>query len=86
MKLRYDLMRKILAHVEAQPPNSEIQGIEVACYERSEVDYHVHLAVQAGYLEAIDIGTLGKPMQYMVRSLTWDGQKALERLRKEGCC
>lgn len=52
---------------------------EIDGYETDDIDYHVELCGQAGYMQV-------EPMpngRYKVRELTWAGHEALANLREQ---
>jgi len=72
------LILAILRFTRAQPINGGHRIPAMSGYEQDVVDYHVHLCGQAGYLEALDVTSIGDDApQYIVRRITWDGHNVL---------
>lgn len=85
MKRRMKLIGLILKHVEQAPHTGEIQIPEFQDYTRNEVEYHVTLCSEAGYLDIVVDPRDKTPV--MIHRLTWEGHEALEKLyqKKTGC-
>ena len=85
MKRHMKLIFKILEYVETHKTNgNNVPVPEFDDYERSEVEYHVKLCEEAGYVDTVVINKDGPPQQ--IRRLTWSGHDELDRMRKDGCC
>lgn len=81
MKRKMKLICMILAHAEKAPHIGGISLPELADYTEEEIQYHVKLCSQAGYLD-IAIEPQYKLPRH-IDSLTWEGHEALDRLRAE---
>lgn len=86
MKRDWDVIREILIEVEVLG-NDERDHLTYALYDNpTEADQlkseHAILLWKAGYLEAIDVGTLMGPA-IMSPSLTWQGHDLLDTLRSK---
>lgn len=82
MERHADLIISILRHVREQPVNGGFRMSAICGYDKDVVDYHVHLCVQAGYLEALDVTSLADTApQYIVRRITWHGHEQLGPFR-----
>ena len=85
MKRHRKLIFEILKYVESAKANGEkIPLPEFDDYNRHEVEYHVKLCEEAGYVDLV-VSAQDHSPEAIVR-LTWNGHNALDRLRKEGCC
>ncbi|MDE0534346.1 MAG: DUF2513 domain-containing protein [Albidovulum sp.] len=86
MKRQMKLIFQILKYAEANVHNGEPAPMpEFDEYSRSEVEYHVKLCDQAGYIDYIHGGGKRKA-PVSIENLTWAGHDALDRMRKDGCC
>jgi hypothetical protein len=84
MKRDLDLVRKLLLTMETSPhgfinPNLVIEG-----YSSEQIGYHVHLMMQAGLVNGVDITSQNSqsPMA-MPTALTWHGHEFLDACRNE---
>ena len=79
MKRDKALIRQVLRHFEAQPDFGNLPYPAIDNVEAEMVAYHVHLCVQAGFL---DVTGDRKPLQvlrrYRVAGLTWKGHELLD--------
>ena len=82
MKRDMELVRKILFAVEDQgaTPIDWIDEFLIEGYADEAVGYHVWMLAQAGFLEAINLSTLGG-FSYAPRCLTWQGAELLDAIR-----
>ena len=78
------LMFRILRHFEAQPTYGNLTYPELADVAPDVLAYHVHLAAQAGFIEAAmtDPRVANALPHYEVYGLTWAGH---ELLHPNGC-
>ena len=72
MKRHMNLIRAVLEYVECHGDSEFLAPPEVDGYSPGEIEYHIQLCEQAGYLET---------RQAYPRTLTWDGHNALDKLR-----
>ena len=84
MKRDKNLMRRILRHFEAQPTYGNLAYPKLSDVDATLLDYHVHLAAQAGFIEAaiMDPRVANALPCYEVYGLTWAGH---ELLHPNGC-
>ena len=80
MQRHMKLILKLLEHATDQT-NGEIHPPEISGYSHEQVQYHVELCEQAGYMEVRKINS--KRRRYRIVSVTWQGHEALEKLRQE---
>jgi hypothetical protein len=80
MKRDMDLIRALLIGIADLPPQrGTIEEFEVEGRSDDEVQYHLRLMVDAGYLRVIDLGPIEGRL--IPEELTWAGQEAAETLR-----
>jgi hypothetical protein len=84
MKREQDLIREILLAVEANDKNPlDWIELKIANYTKRQISYHVHLLDEAGYLEAIDVSTMGEDGYcWYPKRLTFHGHEFLETVRQ----
>ena len=80
MQRHMKLILKLLEYATDQA-NGEIRPPEFNGYSHEQVQYHVELCSQAGYMQVRKLS--GKRRNYRVVSVTWQGHEALEKLRQE---
>lgn len=82
MKRNFELLKKILELVESRPSTSPLHDIEVPGYDTAEVNYHVYLLDQAGFIDA-KITRVGANEIYspIIFDLTWRGHEFLDNAR-----
>ena len=81
MKRDMDLVRQILVEVEKWPHQHRgVLAFEGRSHE--EIAYHVKLLCQAGLMEAID-ATSTSGLNWIPRSLTWEGHEFLDAARDD---
>lgn len=79
------LIGAVLAHVETEQDNGGVTVPELPGYSPREIDHHVELCVEAGYLHASGSrATPGRVRYSTLLRLTWTGHNALDELRGEG--
>ena len=82
MKLDKELVREILLQVEAATPDPKgWVAVEFGDREAEEVDYHVELLVEAGYLRAQGVGGDQGGTCWLVERLTYSGHEFLDTVR-----
>ena len=71
------LIKQILKYVERYGPGAKgwLEDPEIPGYTDDQIEYHIGLCKQAGYLAMHKVGRL--------KGLTWEGHNALDRLRAE---
>ena len=80
MKRNMKLICKILSYVEGKKLGEEIQIPKFENYPQCEIDYHVQLCDEAGYLEIV----LNEYKELAaIHRMTWAGHEKLEQLRSE---
>ena len=81
MKRKMKLIKKILEWTEHYADGDPKHPPEMEEYRDAEINYHINLCLQAGYLEAAY-----EPIDrtYRIINLTWDGHEELDRRRREG--
>ena len=83
MKRNMDLIRKILLTIEEEHDGrNRVQIHSVEGYPRNEVSFHVHLLVDAGYVNAGKVGALQGTV-YLIRGITWEGYEFLDAVRSD---
>ena len=80
MQRHRQLILKLLEFAVDQT-NGDVQPPEIPGYTAQQVQYHVELCSQAGYMKVRKLG--GKKARYRILSLTWQGHEALVKLREE---
>lgn len=75
------LIRLILEYVEEHGTGRPLAPPEFDEYTRTEINYHIGLCDQAGYLEVRK--TSGNHPRYRPVSLTWNGHEQLKRGRAD---
>lgn len=89
MKMEVDLVRQLLLHIEkhADRPISDLDNIEIDDWTKEQIDYHVVLLAEAGFIEATvnSVPDNEDPslahVIYSVRRLTYKGHEFLETVR-----
>ena len=82
MKRHMQLIQQLLKHAECRGGGAGVHPPELAGYTDQQVQYHVGLCVQAGYIEATLISGKEEPYRrYLMGNLTWAGHEALSDLR-----
>lgn len=89
MKLEVDLVRQLLLHIEedADRPISDLDNIEIEGWTEEQIQYHVVLLAEAGFIEASVNGVPDNEdpslahVIYSVRRLTYKGHEFLDTVR-----
>ena len=84
MTLNRNLLRQILDAAEKQATAAEPAVIQVDEYAPAVVSEHIHLAVEAGYLEAAPKRASGQAVEWHVSRLTWSGHEEFASMRRGG--
>ena len=79
MKRKMILIQKILEWTESHADDEPKMPPEIQGYQDAEINYHIGLCLQAGYLEA-DCQT--SDQTYRIINLTWDGHEVLDPHRR----
>ena len=79
MQRHMKLILKLLEHATEQS-NGEIHVPELDGYSVEQVQYHVELCSQAGYMKVRKL--TGQRRRYRIVSVTWQGHEALLELRE----
>ena len=83
MKRDMDLIRDILLEIEKSSDESNrIEIHSVGEYSSSEINGHLKLLVDVGYVDANTISSF-EGTTYLIRGLTWDGHEFLNDVRSE---
>lgn len=84
MERDMDLVRDLLKQIEADPECNAFgfKRIRVEGRSEEEVDYHLGLLDQAGYIRALIPPAMQR--HYEVSSLTWNGHEFLDNIKDEG--
>lgn len=85
MKRHNSLIFEILEYAEKHADDGLNPCVpKVNCFNAHEVDYHIRLCAQAGYIEIEKWGRLRNTNRdaYSVLNLTWHGHEELTRLRQ----
>ena len=86
MRLKKKLLHKLLRHAEENANGQRLPAPEFEEYEEMEVNFHIGLCYEAGFLHV----HIGEPMpgadirMYQIRNLTWKGHLELEE-KKFAC-
>ena len=75
------LLSKILYKAQHGASTAEPIEIQITGYAPGVVSEHIHLAVEAGYIDAERRDVSEGPIQWRVQRLTWKGHEELERLQ-----
>jgi len=85
MRRHKKLIFLILQYVEQNVTNGDgVPLPEFNDYTRSEIEYHVRLCEEAGYIDTVVQEKSGPPIG--IQRLTWIGHEELDRIRTDGCC
>jgi hypothetical protein len=84
MKRDLLLIKKLMLFLEEKENSHHISGslIRIDDYTSAQINYHIGLLKQGGFVEAIDCSA-GSNHSYMVSSLTWDGHTFLDLMKKD---
>lgn len=82
MKRDMDLVREVLLKVEELPFDGGFHDIAVDGRTQGEINYHVMLLDEAGFIEATDLSTLGG-ICWKPKRLTYDGHEFLDAARSD---
>lgn len=83
MMRKVKLIKKILQRVSSS--RSYVKIPEFDEYDQDEVNEHVALCVEAGFVEAPEMTYAGQKVYVGIDRMTWKGHEELDRLCKEGC-
>ena len=79
MERHWELIRAILEYTAHEGNGKNLQAPKVNGYTPEQVNYHIRLCEQAGYLDSVEFV---EGSCYGVRSLLWAGHEKLDELRK----
>ncbi len=88
MKLDFDVLEKLLAHLEEntngyRPVMLSGQAAALGSIDGDTVLYHAKVLHDAGMIDASVSRPLSGPPTYAVLSLTWQGHQLLEGMRND---
>jgi hypothetical protein len=81
MQRDIDLVRLILLDLEARGSYADWLDIDIEAYSPEQMDYHLELLVEAGFLRVSSTGrelARGHPVR-----LTWEGHEFLDAVRSD---
>ena len=82
MQRKMKLIYKLLEYVECHGTGEGLLPPEISGYTDTDVNYHIGLCNQAGYLEVEDVSGKEEPFKrYAMFNLTWAGHEALGQHR-----
>ena len=83
MQRNQTLIREILKYVEGHEGSHMLAAPKLDGYSDEQIHYHIGLCVEAGYLEAQPLNTLGASytMYPRINHMTWHGHEALDSMR-----
>ena len=85
MRRKMKLIEKILAHVERDSSEGEVPIPEFKDYTERQVQYHIALCQEAGFLVAPEGAMNSGRIHFdVIHRLTWAGHEELDRLRRDG--
>jgi hypothetical protein len=82
VKRDLELIRLVLLDIEANNDPTRTIAISMDGYTHEEVQYHIKLLKEAGYIVAQDRSTFTQ-MDYRPKSLTWAGHEFLDAARND---
>jgi hypothetical protein len=82
MKRDMDLVREVLLRIEELPFDGRFHDIAVDVQTEEEVNYHVMLLHEAGFIEAMDLSSLSGICWKPTR-LTYSGHEFLDAARSD---
>jgi hypothetical protein len=84
MKRNWDVIRKILLKIEDLPPGGSIHSSHLVTDEIDEwnVAHQMFILKQGGFIEGNCLDT-GRGHTCIARTLTWEGQELLDKIRSE---
>jgi len=77
-----DLARSILLEIEAHEGPNAPSSIEIEGYTKEEVNYHLGLLYNAGFIDAHEMN-MARGTRYIAKNLTWEGHEFLDAARNE---
>jgi hypothetical protein len=82
MKRDMDLVREVLLKVEELPFDGRFHDIALGGRNEAEINYHILLLHEAGFIEAMDVSNLAGSCWKPIR-LTYSGHEFLDAARSE---
>lgn len=82
MKRNMDLVRQLLLKVEELPFGGGFHDVTVEGRTEDEISYHIMLLHEAGFVEAIDLTTLGG-ISWKPKRLTYSGHEFIDAARSD---
>ena len=84
MRREMGLIRRLLEYVETSETEDPLPMPEMQGCTRAQVQYHVRLCEEAGYLTTVRTLKPQGPGRFGdIARLTWEGHEALDRMRRE---
>lgn len=85
MQRDWDLIRKILLQTEALgDTRSQLCADEIEGVDSEKVSYHIHLLIDAGFIEGVCQQGIDGPLRCFASSITWSGHEFLDKIRSTG--
>ena len=82
MQRKMKLIYKLLEYMECHGRGEGLLPLEISGYTDAEVNYHIGLCQQAGYMEVQGVSGKEEPFKrYAMLNLTWAGHEALDQHR-----
>jgi hypothetical protein len=82
MKRDIHLVRKIMMEIEANSDGVSIAQTQIENYSREQIQYHLALLSEAGYILARNASS-GSELRFMPVRLTWEGHEFLDNARND---
>lgn len=84
MQRNWDLLRKIMLHIEAQPESQcQLRADDWPEYGEDEVNYHLNLLIEARLVKGECSVRRSAIVQCRVTGLSWAGHEFLDSIRGE---
>jgi Hypothetical protein (DUF2513) len=82
MQRNMDLARAVLLELEKCPFKGGWHNISVEGQSEEDVSYHISLLYETGFIDAIDLTTMGSPHpEWKAKTITWEGHEFLDASR-----
>ena len=83
MKRDLNLIRSVLLIVEEAETPMDTKAIVVDGHTEDEIEYHINLLMEAGYLTGIAVHSYGDLYHWLSTRLTWEGHEFLDAARSD---